>query len=178
MKWLNGDKGRELLYGDNENEGKMLVKLGGLKGRFMPTLKIDPTSDRAMSESRHSVAQAGLLNLAKQIIEHRQRDLKTGNIPHCLIEENHTFDDRPCHLVVVEYTDKKHSPTYRKSMTLIDSQLSLPVFVKNYTWPNEHTVDEEQETLIEYYSYTDLHLEDQLADAIWQQDNPEYRFKR
>lgn len=178
MKWLNGDKGRELLYSDSQNEGKMLVKLGGLKGRLVPTLKIDPTSDRAKSESRHSVAEAGLQNLARQIIQHRERDLKTGNIPTCTIEENHTFDGRSCQLVMVEYTDQKYSPLYRKSLTLIDSELSLPVFVKNYTWPNEHTVDEEQETLIEYYSYTELHLEDRLADAIWQQDNPDYRFKR
>ncbi|MCA8982757.1 MAG: DUF1571 domain-containing protein [Planctomycetaceae bacterium] len=178
MKWLNGDKGRELLYADNENEGRMLVKLGGLKGRFIPTLRLDPMGTQAQAETRHPITRAGLVNLAKQLIEHRQRDLESGHYPRCTVEEGHEFDGRPCTKMIIEYARKEHSSLYRKSITMIDSELSLPVYVRNYTWADQNTVDEEQETLIECYAYTKIQIEKQLANAVWQHDNPEYRFKR
>lgn len=178
MKWQNGDRGRQLLFAEQENEGRMLVKLGGLKGRLVPTLKLEPTSDRAMSESRYPVTQSGLVNLARQIIHHRQQDLKTGGIPVCRIEEGLMFNGRPCYKVQVEYKDRSHSKTYWKCVTLIDEQLSLPVYVKNQTWPTENMANVEEETMIECYSYTEIQFEDQLADAVWEEGNPEYRFRR
>ncbi len=178
MKWMNYDKGRELLFSENENEGRMLVRLGGLKGRLVPTLRLDPTGDRAMSETRHSVAQAGLINLAKEIINHRQKDLETGNVPVCKIEEGLMFDNRPCYKMEVEYRKPSSNSVYRRCITLIDEQLSLPVYVKNYTWPDKNTVNIEEDTLVECYSYTNIQFEEQLADAIWEHDNPGYRFKR
>ncbi len=178
MKWLNGDKGRELLYTDNENEGRMLVKLGGFKGRLIPTLRLDPLGSQAMSETRHPVTRAGLVNLAKELIEHRQRDLESGHYPQCIIEEGHTFDGRSCTKVIVEYDSSKRSPLYRKSVTMIDDQLALPVYVRNYTWPNQYTTDLEQDTLVECYAYKNIKIEKQVADAVWEVENPDYRFKR
>lgn len=178
MKWLSGDKGRELLYADNENEGRMLVKLGGFKGRLIPTLRLDPLGSQAMSETRHPVTQAGLVNLAKELIEHRQRDLESGHYPECTIEEGHKFDGRSCTKVIVEYADAKFSPLYRKSVSMIDDQLALPVYVRNYTWPNQYTSDLEQDTLVECYAYKNIKLEKQVADVVWEVENPEYRFKR
>lgn len=178
MKWKTGDRGRQLLFSDNENEGRMLVKLGGLKGRLVPTLRLEPGGSQAMSESRYPVTQSGLVNLAKQIIHHRQKDLKTGVIPQCTIEEGLTFNERPCYKVSIEYRNQKDSSLYWKCMTLIDEQLSLPVYVKNHTWPDKNTVNLEEDTLIECYSYTNIEFEDRLAEVTWQQDNPEYRFVR
>lgn len=178
MKWKTGDRGRQLLYTDKENEGRMLVKLGGLKGRLVPTLRLEPAGSQAMAECRYPVTQSGLVNLAKQIIHHREKDLKTGVVPQCTIEEGLTFNDRPCYKVSIEYRNQKDSALYWKCMTLIDEQLSLPVYVKNHTWPDKNTVNLEEDTLIECYSYTNIEFEDRLAEMTWQQDNPEYRFVR
>ncbi len=177
MKWRTGDKGRQLLFSENENDGRMLVKLGGLKGRFLPTIKLDPNGDRAMAESRHSVAQAGIANLAKEIILNRQRDLELKQMPCCTIKENVEYNKRPCTQIIVEYCSAKDSPVYRRTITIIDDELHIPVYVRNYTWPTENTVNMEEETLIECYSFKELHLDDQLADATWKKSNPGYRFR-
>ncbi|MCG6155575.1 DUF1571 domain-containing protein [Rubinisphaera margarita] len=177
MQWLTGDRGRELLYTENQNENRMLVKLGGLKGRFIPTLKLDPNGDQAKSESRHPITQAGLVNLAREIIKNRRNDLEAAQTPRCVVEEGHSFNDRPCTRLFLEYASKEQSPVYRKTITLIDDELSLPVYVRNYTWPNENMVDIEQETLIECYAFSEIQFERQLADATWERENPDYRFR-
>lgn len=178
MKWLNGDKGRELLYTANENDGRMLVKLGGWKGNLLPTLKLDPHSERAKTESRHPVTQAGLVNLAREIIHHRQRDLKTGVLPKCSVTPGLLFEGRRVTKLEVEYDSQSNSSVYRKAITLIDEELNLPVYVENYTWPNQNTKNLDEETLVERYAYTEIRIEDQLADAIWDHGNPDYRFTR
>jgi len=178
MKWLSGDKGRELLYTANENDGRMLVKLGGWKGNLLPTLKLDPHSERAKSESRHPVTQAGLVNMAREIIHHRQRDLETGVLPQCTVTEGLLFEGRRVIKLEIEYDTPSESSLYRKAITLIDEELSLPVYVENYTWPNKNTKNLDQETLIERYAYKQIRIEDQLADAIWDHSNPGYRFTR
>lgn len=178
MKWRSGDKGRQLLFSEKETDGRMLVKLGGLKGRFLPTIKLDPNGDRAMAESRHSVAQAGIVNLAREIILNRKRDLKLKQMPSCVITEDVKFDNRPCTQVVVEYHSAKDSPVYRRTITMIDKKLLIPVYVRNYTWPTKDTVDIEEETLIECYCFKNLRLDEQLADTTWDKTNPRYRFVR
>lgn len=177
MKWLSGDKGRELLFAENENEGRMLVKLGGLKGRFIPTLKLDPMGDRAMSETRHPITCAGLVNLATEIIRNRKLDLEMEETPSCIIEENIMFADRPCIQVTIQHSDPKTSPLYRKAITVIDRELSLPVYVRNYTWPTDTMVDIETESLISCYSFEQIQTESRLAEAVWAGDNPDYRFR-
>ncbi|HBN75902.1 MAG TPA: hypothetical protein DD473_08800 [Planctomycetaceae bacterium] len=177
MKWMTGDRGRELLYTENENDGRMLVKLGGLKGRFVPTLKLDPHGERAKAESQHPVTQAGLKTMANELIKIRMHDLELARTPNCIIEEGHTFNDRPCIKVYVEYASKESSPEFRKAITLIDKELSLPVYSRSYTWPNENMVDVEQESLVSCYQFSDIVFETELADATWNTENPDYRFR-
>ncbi len=52
MKWRSGETGQQVIYVEGQNDGKMLVKAGGLKGR-LGTLSLDPNSALAMSQSRH-----------------------------------------------------------------------------------------------------------------------------
>ena len=43
LKWQEGgDVGREILYVDGQHEQRMLVHPGGLKGKLLPDLKLEP----------------------------------------------------------------------------------------------------------------------------------------
>ena len=61
MKWKNGDAGRQVLFNEEYEDRKMVVKLGGLRGRLLPAIKLEPNSATAMSESRYPITEAGLL---------------------------------------------------------------------------------------------------------------------
>ncbi len=184
MKWLKGgDKDRELLYVAGQHNGKMLVRVGGFKGRVLPALKLDPNGSLAMKESRHPVTKIGLLGLACEVIAYRQNDLKGEACNCCQMLADQRINGQDCYCFLVEYDSKKVSEIYRKSLIYIDKENSLPVLVKNYTWPVD--ADEQlsgteldEATFIEHYAYSNIQLNPQLAANEFDRTNRKYRFTR
>ena len=181
MKWLAGDdKGRELLYVEGRNDGEMLVKLGGLKGRLLPAIKVDPHGALARAKSRHAITEAGLLHLVRTLLEHRERDRRENVQVDCRCSEEHEFDGRPCCCFVLDFASREESPTYRKSVQLFDDEWLVPVCIWNYGWPTREDVPGEkldEATLLEHYSYSDLRLHQDLADRDFDRDNAKYSFR-
>ena len=179
MKWKNSDAGRQLLFSEQYEDGQMVVKLGGLKGRLLPAIKLDPRGARAMGEARYPVTEAGLLGMLKQIIAYREEDLKRGHGVTCRRLPNQQFDDRNCMCFLYEYDSAEHSPVYRKSIILIDTRHGIPVMARSYTWARdaeELTAEElDQQTLIENYSFTSLNIGAPLITEDFSRNNPKYR---
>lgn len=183
MKWVEGgDTGRQILFVDNGPDSKMLVKLGGFKGKLLPPIKLDPQGDLARSESRHPITDMGLLKLTETILQYRQRDLANQHEVRWEMSSGEQYGDRPCHLFQIHYKSKTYEPTYRKSLVWMDRDLGLPVQVQNYGWGDEGvevTAEELDEvTLIENYGYSDLDFATQLADGDFDKANPNYTFRR
>lgn len=183
MKWLSGDKGRELLYVDGVDENRITVHAGGWKARFLPALKLDPEGTLALSEARHPVTMVGLVKLCDEIVSRRKNELDHHHPVRCRLVENETSNDRPCYCFVSTYRDQKCSEEYRKSVQYIDKEWLLPVCVKNYTWPearqtfaDENALD--QATLVEHYAYSELQFDQQLASKDFDRANEAYGFKR
>jgi len=179
LKWLSGERGREVLYVDGQNDGEMLVRSGGWKAR-LPTMSISPDGTLAMREARYPVTKVGLLELARMVMNFHQQDLETTNYTRCDQLEDQEFDGRACSCFYIEYKDAVSSPNYRKSLTLIDKEWSIPVYIKNYGWPTPdmgvvagEALDEA--TLIEYYRYSEIRFGLQLADKDFDRENEEYR---
>jgi hypothetical protein len=183
MKWLNGEKGRELLYVDGEQDNKMIVHPGGWKARIVPSIKLEPDSSLAMSESRHPVTMVGLLKLSDEIVTRRKNEIEHKCPVRCQFIENETANERPCYCFVSTYLDRKTSEEYRKSIQYIDREWLLPICVKNFAWPeakqtfaNDGALDEA--TLVEHYAYTELQFNQQLANDDFDRANKAYNFRR
>jgi hypothetical protein len=183
MRWLSGDKGREVLYVDGVDENRMTVHPGGWKARFVPALKLDPEGSLAMRESRHSVSMVGLVKLCDEIVGRRKNELERRHPIRCRLIENETVNERACYCFVSIYLDRKISDEYRKSIQYIDKDSLLPVSVKNYAWPdskqtfaNDKALDEA--TLVEHYAYSELQFNQQLASEDFDRANKAYGFKR
>lgn len=178
MKWLVGDKGRELLYVDGQHDNEMLVRLGGAK-RLIPTLKLNPTGEQAMKEARYPITDIGLLNLAKKIVAYRRNDLATKKLPKCVMFDDQVLNERKCYCFVIEYESAKDSKDYRKSILFIDKQHLVPVCIQNFGWgaPSKSGAERDKETLIEDYRYSGLQLESRLADADFDPANKSYRLR-
>ncbi len=183
MKWVDGgDVGREILYVNGRYDGKMIVHVGGFKGRFLPSLSLNPNGSLAMEESRYPITRAGLLELVRMAIGYRHRDLQLGSGVNCCMLSDHKFDDRDCYCFTIEYENPTISETYRKSITYFDKALSIPIFMKNFTWP--HMIDNcdesnlDESTIIEHYAFLNIDLERRLADTDFDRTNDSYGLRR
>ena len=179
MKWRNGDRGRQVLFSEEYEDRQMVVKLGGFKGRLLPALKLDPNGDRAMSESRYPVTEAGILGMLRQIQKHRSDDVRHGHGVTCRRLPNQEFDQRDCYCFEFIYDSAKQSPIYRRSIILIDTRYHIPLMARNYTWAvDADTLSGEeldQRTLIESYSFSAVNFGSELLAKDFSRDNPRYR---
>ena len=183
LKWIEGgDTGREILFVEGEADDKMLVRLGGLKGKLVPPLKLDPRGSTALKEARHPVTELGLLELCKLCISYRKRDLQLKDGIRWEMFDDQKVCDRDCYTFAVEYTSKDVEPVYRKSITYIDKEWSLPICVRNFGWlPEGADADPsklDENTNIEFYGYKDIRLDTRLSEADFDKTNKEYTFKR
>ena len=181
LKWTVGEVGREVLYVDGENEGRITAHGGGWKAR-LPTVALEPTGSMAMAESRYPLTRAGLYELAKMMLAVHQGDLESKNFSRCEQLPDQMFDNRPCYAFLIEYKDASVSATYRKSIALIDKEWSIPVYTRNFGWLTGDKPASEEEydtaTLLEYYSYASLKFDSNLVAFDFDHANEEYRFKR
>lgn len=181
MHWLSVDAGRQLLFVNGTNDGRMLVRLGGWKGRVLPTLNIDPLGEDARERSRYPISRAGILALAELMLEHRRADLMRNVSLRCDYAENRELNGRNCYYFCFEFEAPEESDVYRKSVQYIDSVWHVPVCVQNYTWPDnrgqENAVSLDDDTLIEYYSYSEIDTGLRLSDVDFDRENPDYRFR-
>jgi len=182
LKWVEGPGlGREILYPDGANDGSMLVRMGGLKGRLIPAFRIDASGAIAMNQSRYPVAKAGILGLAESMIAHREQELQNQVYARARQEADADVDGRRCAVYLFEFDNRERSPDYRKSIQYLDLQWNVPLHVENYGWPEpgQHLEGAalDEATLIEYYKYSNI-VTNGLSDDDFSPSNPEYRFRR
>lgn len=176
MKWTQGDKGRQLVYVEGQNENNVLVQPGGLIGRATGALPFAPDHPKILAESRYPATMAGLLALTDTILEHHKTDLKRATGVQSEIRGDQSFEDRPCYLTTLSYDNETVNPTYRKLTIFIDKELSVPVAVRNYTWvKDQQVVADDEESLIESYSFTEIESATQLSDNDFSKQNYKMR---
>ena len=129
-----------------------------------------------MRESRYPVTDIGLLNLCRKLLDHRQLDLERGSAVLCRVRHDAEHDERDCYLFELEYATAEFGE-YRKSVQYIDKQWGLPVSIQNFTWPADGCdVTDDESTLLESYSFSDLKLGGQLSDSAFDRKNSHYSF--
>jgi hypothetical protein len=182
LKWLDYEVGREVMYVDGVNDGKMLVHPGGWRRR-LPAMLMPPDSSLAMAEARYPVTRAGMLALAMTVVGYNSEDLKVANFSSCKQLEDQQVGDRTCTCFVLEYKDRSVSAEYRKSITLIDKEWCVPLYIKNFGWPSEQQLasadlDMDEATLLEHYTYTDVKFRSDLSQRDFDHTNEDYGFVR
>lgn len=204
MKWLTVKEGQEVLFVTGELDDRMLVKKGGMLSRI-PSIKLPPDSSLALKESRHPVTDAGILKLTEKLLKYRVIDMTRLDKVKCDFIPGQSIAGRKCYCFDVNYADPETEPLYRRSITWIDEELSIPICVKNYTWEKaageeadeeeEEIVEEDEEspeagdmladaatpedpTLIEFYTFTDVTFEKQVNPHSFDSANKDYSFKR
>lgn len=181
LKWEKGDDtGQELLFPAAKDDPRLLVQLPKFGGR-LPALKLEPSSSLAMSKARYPITMAGVKEMTRMTLEIRQRDLNLGDRVMTEMRDDKTFAGRPVYAYTVQYGSAKDSEQYRKCILYIDRQLMIPVFSRNFTWPelveNADPNNLDATTLIESYAYRSIQLEADLDKTEFARTNPDYRFR-
>ena len=165
-------KGREVIYVEGRNDGKLIAHEGGFKGRFLPTVNIPPDGMLAMRGQRYPMTEIGVENLIVKLIERGEQARQFADV-QCEFRKNARVKDRTCTVFQVTQPTKRPELVFFKAQVFIDDQLNLPIRYVAYDWPRREGAALE---VIEEYNYLDLRVNVGLTDVDFDPRNPDYKF--
>lgn len=179
MKFLRPDdiKGREIIYVEGENNGKMLVKEGGIKGKILPSMWLDTRSPLVMKSCRYPISDVGIQTLTEKLLERGTAD--DGNIANkdyvAEYREGAKLNGRMCKYLKVDFLTQKPVNESSRLEIFIDKNLMVPIRYVAYGWPAAPAADKKP-PILEEYTYLKLELNKKFSDADFDPDNPNYNF--
>ena len=165
-------KGREVIYVEGKNDGKIIAHEGGFKGRYLPTVHVKPDSMIAMRGQRYPMTEIGIENLIVKLIERGERASQYPDVT-CNFRNNAKIKDRVCTVLQVTQPRKQPGAEFHQAQVFIDDALNLPVRYIAYDWPKckDGPLD-----IMEEYNYLNLKLNVGLTDKDFDPENPKYNF--
>ncbi len=166
-------KGREVLYVENKNDGKITAHEGGMK-RMLGTHSFEPTSWIAMQGQRYPITELGLEVLLAKLIERGERDKSHGE---CQVSftPGAKVSNRSCTVLQVVHPQQAPHFDYHIAQIFIDDEYQLPVRYAAYLWPKTPGGEPE---ILEEYTYQNLKLNVGLTDEDFNVNNANYNFAR
>lgn len=163
--------GREVIWVEGQNEGKMIVHETGMKG--MINFYLDPSGYLAMRGQRHPINDIGIENLAVKLIETGQRDHQHGE---CQVQfyKNAKIGKVTCTMLEVIHPVRRPHFDFYRARVYFDNDLNVPIRYESWTWPT--TVGGEP-VLEEEYTYLNVKVNIGLTDQDFDIGNPNYKFQ-
>lgn len=177
LKFLKPDyvKGREILYIENQNKGKILVKEGGggFKSR-LPSMWLAMNNPLVMKSCRYPICDIGIENLTRKLIKRSTRN--DGNV--AMVDYTATYtpgatiNKCECKYLSVDFLTKNNTNEASKIEIFVDNKRMFPIRYVAYDWPTQGGSPE----ILEEYTYMNLKLTDKLTDQDFDPKNPNYNF--
>ena len=164
-KFLEGDKGKEVIYVDGKNDNKLIGHLGGAISLFPICRWLKPTDPLAMAGNKYPITRSGIGNMIKGLIEQYELAEKNGDL-EAFYMGIEILDGRRTHVIGRRLPKKDEYACYL-SITNIDIETKLPIRNISFNWDME---------LEELYYYKDLKLNQGLTEKDFDPNNSKYRF--
>jgi len=166
MKWTKRpDKGKEVIFVEGENKGKIIAHPGGLLALVTQTMKLNPTHPLAMGGNLKPITHAGMGNMTDSLIRIFHLAKQNGDLK-AVCKGKINFNGRDVWVIERNLPPKKIYPNTR-AVIYIDAELKLPVYYASYG---------EGDELLEKYIYSDLKLNVGLTKRDFDKSNPEYNY--
>ncbi|MBB3209747.1 hypothetical protein FHS27_005587 [Rhodopirellula rubra] len=165
-------KGREVIYVENQNDGKLTAHEGGFKGRFLPTVSLPVDGMLAMRGQRYPLTEIGVENMIIKLIERGEKALRYEDVT-CEFRRGAKLKDRVCTVLEVTQPTQRPDAEFYQAQVFMDDQLNMPIRYIAYHWP---TREGQPGQVIEEYNYLNLKVNVGLTDADFDPNNKAYNF--
>ena len=166
--WLA--RGREVLWSENLNDGKLIAHEGGLKNVMRVSLA--PTDTLAMLGNKYPITEIGLAKLMEKLIEKGERDKRVGPC-QVTIKSGSEVGGRPCQLIQVTHPNRDPRFDFHIAQIFLDQERMIPLRYAAFLWPDK---PDGAPLLEEEYTYLDVQLNVGLKDIDFDPENPAYDF--
>jgi hypothetical protein len=172
LKFIEPNEGREVIYVEGKNKGKLQVHEASGVASLIGTISLSPTGDRAMEDNRYPITLIGMEKLLDGVIAQLEDEMKHGE---CNVERysQAKVGDVECEMHEVTHPKVRPHMQYQKTRVFIDKKTNLPIRLERYGFPTKGG----EPPLLEEYTYTDLKLGVEHTDVDFDVNNDRYGFK-
>jgi hypothetical protein len=169
-------KGREVVWVEGQNNNKLRAHEGGLKGKLLPTVWLDPDGALAMNGNLHPIYDIGIENLVTKLIERGTKEKQVGDPRECDVKliPGAKINGRQCTVLLVMHPVQRPIYEFHRAEIFIDNELNIPLRYAAYHWPEKPGAKELP--VLEEYTYLNVKLNVGLTDADFDSENPNYNF--
>ena len=156
-------KGREVVWVEGKNNGKMWVQESPLLGLKIPPVWLLPTGSLAMAENKYPITDIGLENLLVKLMDKGTIDRNRNRPEDCEVKilKGAKIEDRACTMITLRHIVQKPEYEFERAEIFMDDELKVPIRYAAFLFPEtkggETPLDEE-------YTYTKLNLNIGLTD--------------
>ncbi|MFK8111294.1 MAG: DUF1571 domain-containing protein [Rubripirellula sp.] len=165
-------KGREVLWAQDLNDGKMVVHEVG----FLLSMKriwLDPNGVIAMQGQRYPISEIGIVRLCEKLLERGEQDRGNPDLQISLTED-HMIGDVQAQLIRVRRLKPSGlEDDFSLAEIAIDPDRQLILQYRSFGWPE---VEGDDPPLLESYTYHDVEINVGLTDDDFTPDNSNYNF--
>lgn len=173
LRWNEPYEGREVIWREGADDGKLLVHGGGWRRRLVPLLKIDPYGERALEYSRRPVTEIGIWNFARRLQTQVAADLKRGGLDVSMWHDR-LMGGRACYCFELAHRAPGPDAPYQRLEIYIDQATGLPIACQRFNWAPPG--GDARGVLDESYVYHELVLNCGLSDADFDPASSHYQF--
>jgi hypothetical protein len=125
--------GREVVYVDGQNDGKLTVLDAGFT-RMFGKINLDPTGTRAMSGQKHPITDIGIRNLTTKLTKMWTAEMQFAECD-VTVTPGTKVEGRPTTMVQVVHPVPRQNFKFHKARLFFDEELKIPVHFDASTWP-------------------------------------------
>jgi hypothetical protein len=173
MSFIKPFAGREVVYVNGQNDGKLTVLDAGFT-RVLGKINLDPNGTRAMSGQRHPITDVGMRNLTAKLTKMWQAETQFAE---CEVTTNadSKINGRPALMVQVKHPIPRQNFKFHAARIFFDSEMGVPIHFDAYTWPDK---EGGQPPLEESYTYTNLKINNGFTARDFDANNNPDIFKK
>lgn len=172
--------GREVIWVEGANNGKLCAHEGGLLGR-LPALWLAPEGALAMKGNLYPITEIGIENLIAKLIQRGAREKAADPKGEATVvtttkgaKLGNGANKRSCTILQIEHPMNLGGFEFKLAQIFIDDQYNFPVRYIAYGWPQ---AGERGDLILEEYNYTNIELNVGLNDLDFDPANPNYKFR-
>jgi hypothetical protein len=170
LKFDQPHAGREVIYVDGLNKGKLLAHESGFRS-LAGTVQFLPTSKEALAENRYPITQAGMIKMLGIVIDQWESD---GQYQEVQVKESKVnVGNEPCVLLEAVHPQPRDYFKFHKTRLYLHRDTQFPIRVEQYAWPEKEGGDA---VLVEEYTYTQIKTNLGMTDIDFDKTNPAYQF--
>jgi outer membrane lipoprotein-sorting protein len=167
----NPHAGREVIYVDGRNNGKLVAHEAGLLS-FAGAMDLTPTDSIAMNENRYPITKAGIANTMQIMISQWQEEARYGETDVKYYKDA-KLDSMTCKIIESSHPQPRKQFNNHMVRLWIDNATGLPVRMQKFGFPRRAA---ETPPIVEDYSFLNLQTDVRLTDADFDRNNKKYSF--